>query len=151
MSSYSRRNFIKLWLIGQAWLCHAKTSHAVWSAENFSAIPFNATLSHLFKQQVIIDTDEISLNLPPIAENGAVVPITISSRLENISRIYILVEKNPTPLAAEFTLTPIAELYLTARLKMAESCYVIIIAQQGEQLLRSRQWVQVMQGGCGTG
>jgi sulfur-oxidizing protein SoxY len=40
---------------------------------------------------------------------------------------------------------------MTARIKMAESCNVIVIAKQGERLLKTQQWVNVMQGGCGTG
>ena len=88
---------------------------------------------------------------PEIAENGAVVPITISSELEQIKRIYIWVEKNPTPLAAEFELDESVAVYITARIKMAESCPVIIIAEQDDRLLRRQQWVKVMQGGCGTG
>jgi sulfur-oxidizing protein SoxY len=42
-------------------------------------------------------------------------------------------------------------IYLTARIKMAESCPVMVIAQQGNRFLRAQKWVKVMQGGCGTG
>ena len=155
MSPIPRRFFLK-----QSVLCviaalnsffTAKNANAAWLAEHFSIGQFNDTITRLFNNQTIIDTDRISLNLPKIAENGAVVPITISSELDNISRVYILVEKNPTPLAAEFELSAIVSVYISARIKMAESCNVVVIAQQGEQLLRSQQWVNVVQGGCGTG
>ncbi|MGY6278074.1 thiosulfate oxidation carrier protein SoxY [Methylomonas sp. MgM2] len=112
---------------------------------------FRARFSQLFADRSIVDSDGIDIDLPEIAENGAVVPITINSELEGIGRIYIWVEKNPTPLAAEFEFDESMAVYLTARIKMAESCPVIIVAEQGDRLLRAQQWVKVMQGGCGTG
>lgn len=134
-----------------ATLCHSKFANAFWPAEHFAAGEFNTHFAHLFANQSIIDSDDIEINLPEIAEDGAVVPITISSNLDQISKIYIWVEKNPTPLAAEFELSTAVSTYLTARIKMAESCNVVVIAQQGERLLRRQRWVKVMQGGCGTG
>jgi sulfur-oxidizing protein SoxY len=89
--------------------------------------------------------------LPTNAENGAVVPITIQSQLDNIDSVYIWAEKNPTPLVAEFELAKDVAIHITARIKLAENSHVIVIARQGQQLLRNLQWVNVMQGGCGTG
>lgn len=119
--------------------------------EHFAGEPFSDSVTRLFGNQPLIDSNRISLSLPQVAENGAVVPITIDSDLDNIERIYILVEKNPTPLAAEFELSPDALPYITARIKMAESCNVVVVAKRGEQLLRAQQPVMVMLGGCGTG
>ena len=79
------------------------------------------------------------------------VPVTISSELENIRRLYLLVEKNPTPLAAEFELSSQVLAYVGARIKMAESSYIIVVAEHESGLLTSRQWVNVVQGGCGAG
>jgi len=100
---------------------------------------------------VKVDDDQIRLELPDIAENGAVVPITISSELENIKKITIWIDKNPTPLLAEFELNESALVFLTARIKMAESDLVTIVAQQGDRFLLRQQRVKVIQGGCGTG
>lgn len=124
---------------------------AAWPESHFGKGEFGLRFRDLFADRTIIDSDAIDIDLPAIAENGAVVPITISSALEQISRIYIWVEKNPTPLAAEFELDDSMAAYLTARIKMAESCNVVVVAEQGRQLLRKQQWVKVMQGGCGTG
>ncbi|MDD1622861.1 MAG: thiosulfate oxidation carrier protein SoxY [Methylococcaceae bacterium] len=108
-------------------------------------------MTRLFADRSISYNDRINLSLPKIAENGAVVPITISSELDAIDRVYILIERNPTPLAAVFELSSEAMVYLTARIKMAESCNVVVIVRQGERLFKAQQWVNVVMGGCGTG
>jgi len=130
---------------------HLPEAIAAWPERHFDRGEFAFQFQQLFGGQTIVDSNEINITLPEVAENGAVVPITISSELEQVSRIYIWVEKNPTPLAAEFEVDETIAVYLTARIKMAESCPVIIIVEQGNRLLRAQQWVKVMQGGCGTG
>lgn len=155
MLPIQRRIFLKTsakWAVAaMASFFVARAGRAAWIAEQFAYGQFNDTLIRLFNNQTISDSDRISLSLPEVAENGEVVPITISSELENIDRVYVLVEKNPTPLAAELELSGAAMVYLTARIKMAESCNVWVIARHGEQLLKARQWVNVVHGGCGTG
>lgn len=150
-----RRLFLKktalLAIAGLTSLFTTKSGNAVWQINHFASGSFNDSLTKLFDDQSIIDSNLIEISLPKIAEDGTVVPITISSDLENIGRIYLLIEKNPTPLAAEFELSPAVSVYITTRIKMAESCNVVVIARHGSQLLRRQQWVNVMQGGCGTG
>ena len=143
--------FLPVVIGGFVSLFHSRKSAAVWPESHFGKGEFATRFQQLFANRPIIDSDNINISLPEIAENGAVVPITISSELGKIRRIYIWVEKNPTPLAAEFELDESVAVYITARIKMAESCPVIIIAEQDDRLLRSQQWVKVMQGGCGTG
>ncbi|PPD29257.1 MAG: thiosulfate oxidation carrier protein SoxY [Methylomonas sp.] len=132
-------------------LAFPKHALSKWPEQDFAAGDFSDKFREIFADLPISDSQEIIINLPEIAENGAVVPITISSALPNIKRLYIWAEKNPTPLVAEFEFDESMMLFLTARIKMAESCPVIVIAQQGDQLLRNQKWVTVMQGGCGTG
>lgn len=124
---------------------------AIEHAEYFAAGGFAASYARLFNGQTVIDSDSLAMTLPETAEDGAVVPITISSDLDNIERLYLFADKNPTPLIAEFELTPWVTTYLTARIKLAESCNVILIARRGDQLLRCSRWVKVVHGGCGVG
>lgn len=124
---------------------------AIEHAEYFAAGDFAASYARLFDGQTVIDSDLLEMNLPDIAEDGAVVPITVSSDLDDIERLYLFADKNPTPLVAEFELTPLVSAYFTARIKLAESCHVILIARRGEQLLRHSRWVKVVHGGCGVG
>lgn len=94
-------------------------------------------------------TDKIKLKLPRIAENGSVVPITITSTIENVDSIYILSEKNPVPLIAQFSLDPELETFIGARFKMAKTCDVIVIVKAEDQYYQTRQRVKVTLGGCG--
>lgn len=150
-----RRRFLQLIFRAVAGACasvlYANKSLAAWPETHFSKGDFTTRFQEVFGDRAIIDSAAIQVTLPDIAENGAAVPITISSDLPEIQRLYIWVEKNPTPLAAEIGFDPALAVYLTARIKMAESCNVVVIAQQGDLLLRNRRWVNVMQGGCGTG
>lgn len=128
-----------------------RDSHADRAADDFADQPFTGIVTRLFGARYITDSDQLSIDLPNTAENGAVVPITISSDLDGIDRVYVLVEKNPTPLAADFQLSSSSLPYISARIKMAESANVVVIAKQGERLLKAQRWVNVVQGGCGTG
>ena len=119
--------------------------------DRFVTGDFQYHFDNVMRHQILIDSSDIQLSLPSIAENGAVVPLTISSELEGIDQLMVWVEKNPSPLAARFEISPNVALYITARIKMAKSCPVIVVARQGDRWLRCQQWVQVMQGGCGTG
>jgi sulfur-oxidizing protein SoxY len=138
-------------LIGFSALFASRAGRANWTLEHFSPSLFEDSFKAFYDNQTVIDSTDLQLKLPESAENGAVVPINISSDLEQISQIAIWVEKNPTPLAAIVQFSSNASIYMTARIKMAESCNVIVIAKQGERLLKTQQWVNVMQGGCGTG
>ncbi len=150
-----RRTFIKHCLCTAsgllAGILRTKPALAMWPTEHFENNDFSVQFQKLFTGRALVDSPEIELSLPDLAENGAVVPITISSDLDGINKIYIWVEKNPTPLAAEFELEDSVMPYITARIKMAESCDVIVVADQGSRLLVSRKRVNVMLGGCGTG
>jgi sulfur-oxidizing protein SoxY len=127
----------------------AEPANAEWVAENFAPSILEETLKNLFKDQKLIETDKINIKIPKIAENGAVVPITVTSSLDGIENISILVEKNPVPLAARFDLSPELEPFVSARLKMAETSDVIVIAQTGNNLYSARETVKVTIGGCG--
>ncbi len=153
---YNRRQFLQCSASLGAFSVFAVTgmlrpgsAHAQWREDFFSAGNLEQTLKRLFQDREIVDSNRISIKAPKTAENGAIVPITIKSDLDNVNKVYLLVEKNPVPLAAEFSLTAAVAVYLKARIKMAESCDVIAIADTGEQLLRTNRPVDVSIGGCG--
>lgn len=124
-------------------------AQAAWPAAIFKQTQLDKTLKHLFGPQKFIETKQIQVKIPKIAENGAVVPIIITSDLKNIETLTILVEKNPAPLVAQFTLLGESEAYVSARIKMAETSDVIVIAKAGENYYSKRQMVKVTIGGCG--
>lgn len=145
----SRRRFLK-WLAALSFF-RSRVVDAVWPRSLFASDDFQTIFQQLFAGQTLTDSDSISLQLPENAEDGASVPMLISSELDNIDRLYVLVEKNPTPLILQAELQTNALLYLTSRIKMAESCQVWVIIRQDGQYWQTRQWVNVMKGGCGTG
>ncbi|RLA22265.1 MAG: thiosulfate oxidation carrier protein SoxY [Gammaproteobacteria bacterium] len=148
----TRRNFMIKMLTTTGYalgLVFSKTGLADWLASDFRRRTIGTTLTELFPDQVLHKTNKINLKLPRIAENGSVVPITITSSIENVDTIYILSEKNPVPLIAKFTINPELETYIGARFKMQETCDVIVVLKAENQYYQTRQKVKVTLGGCG--
>jgi sulfur-oxidizing protein SoxY len=152
----TRRSFIRKSLAFSAyslastlgWLTPLN-AFAGWQAENFKPGPLEESLQRLFKDQKITESKDIEIKIPLIAENGAVVPITVGSSLPDIRTISIFVAKNPVPLAARFELSPALDPFVSARLKMAETSDVIAVAETDAGLYSARQLVKVTIGGCG--
>jgi sulfur-oxidizing protein SoxY len=95
------------------------------------------------------DSDKIAFKAPEIAENGAIVPLEITSGIPGTVAIYILVDKNPQPLAAIFEFVDGTEAFVATRIKMAESSKVRIVAKAGGKFYATTQEVKVTIGGCG--
>ena len=91
---------------------------------------------------------EVSLNAPDIAENGAVVPVGVSTTLK-ATEIAIVVEKNPNALAAHFSLPAGTEPFVTTRVKMGQTSNVLaLVKADGKWFVASKE-VKVTLGGCG--
>lgn len=123
-------------------------SQANWSILAFRSKTLDSAIFNLFEQNAITDSDRIQLILPVEAQDGAVVPITITSAIEQIDTITILVEKNPVPLLTNVVLTPNIEAFFKTRIRMAESDYVTVIVKANNKLFRARKFVEVAIGGC---
>jgi len=91
----------------------------------------------------------IQLTVPEIAENGAVVPVTVSSSLPNVEQIAILVDKNPSVLAASFTIPQGTEAMVTTRVKMGQTANVVALVKSNGKFYRMAKEVKVTAGGCG--
>ena len=91
----------------------------------------------------------IQLTAPEIAENGAFVPVTVSSNLSRTEQISILVEKNPNTLAANFVLPEGTEGFITTRIKMGQTDTVIALVKADGKFYRASREVRVTVGGCG--
>jgi len=96
--------------------------------------------------------DGIQFTTPDIAENGAVVPIRIEvdpAALPNVSKVSVLVEMNPNPMAAVFDIAPDTEVYIETRVKVAQTCNLYAVVEaDGELFMQSRE-TKVTLGGCG--
>ena len=95
------------------------------------------------------ESSDITLTAPEIAENGAVVPLTVSSAIPNTHAIYIFVEKNPNPLSAVFTIPDGTEPTVVTRVKMGESSRIYAVVKAGDNVYTTSRETKVTLGGCG--
>jgi sulfur-oxidizing protein SoxY len=91
----------------------------------------------------------ITINAPDIAENGAVVPVGVTTSMPKTQQIAILVEKNPSALAAQFIMTPDTEPFVASRVKMGQTSNVHALVKADGQWFVSTKEVKVTLGGCG--
>jgi sulfur-oxidizing protein SoxY len=96
-----------------------------------------------------IQSAEISINAPDIAENGAVVPVGVTSKLGKTESIAILVEKNPNALAASFDIPGGTDASVTTRVKMGQSSNVHALVKADGKYYVATKEVKVTLGGCG--
>ncbi|GLS15713.1 MULTISPECIES: thiosulfate oxidation carrier protein SoxY [Hydrogenophaga] len=94
-------------------------------------------------------SDQITVVSPDIAENGAVVPVGATSKLPNTTEIYLIVEKNPTPLAAAFMIPAGTASEVQTRLKMGQSTNVVAVVKADGKLYSAVKETKVTLGGCG--
>lgn len=95
------------------------------------------------------DSKDILIKAPDIAENGAVVPIEVTSKIAGTSAIMLLVEKNPSPLTANFDLSNGADSYVSTRIKMGQTSNVRAVVKAGGKSYTAIKEVKVTIGGCG--
>jgi sulfur-oxidizing protein SoxY len=94
-------------------------------------------------------SDKISLDAPEIAENGAVVPVSVTSTLPNVTAMSILVLDNPNTLVAAYKLAEGTEPSVSNRMKMAKTSKVVAVVESGGKLYSAGKEVKVTVGGCG--
>lgn len=142
----NRRFFLKSTIlgIGLALLKPLKLL-AEWPAERFSANDIKTALGG--------DVGEASTNIniktPDIAENGAVVPVSVETDLPNVESIAILVKENQRPLAAMFILGPGVQPNIATRIKMSKTSDVITVVKSANKNFTAKKEVKVTIGGCG--
>lgn len=122
---------------------------AAWPEKAFSQTAAAQAMTDLLGTNQATPSDQIMLKLPQIAENGAVVPVTVTTTLENVESISIFVENNPRPLAATFELPPGTLPELSSRIKMGETSDVMAVVKTDAGIFSASQEVKVTIGGCG--
>lgn len=95
------------------------------------------------------DSKDIAIKAPDIAENGSTVPVEVSSKIAGTQSISIMVEKNATPLVAQFELANGAEPYVSTRIKMGQTSLVRCVVVAGGKSFSATKEVKVTIGGCG--
>jgi sulfur-oxidizing protein SoxY len=94
-------------------------------------------------------SDKVKLDAPEIAENGAVVPISASTVLTDVTSISFLVSENPNALAASYKMLPGTVPSVANRIKMQKTSNVTAIVEAGGKLYSATKEVKVTVGGCG--
>ena len=95
------------------------------------------------------DSKDVQVTGPDIAENGAVVPVGVSSTLPNVTMVAILIEKNPNALAATFTLSEGTEANVQTRVKMGQTSNVYALVKSDGKYFMATKENKVTLGGCG--
>ena len=97
-----------------------------------------------------VESKDVSITAPDIAENGSVVPIAIATTLSGVKSMLIMAEKNPASLTALFNVTDSVEAAFSARIKMGQSSDVFAVALMNDgRVLYAKKEVKVTLGGCG--
>jgi sulfur-oxidizing protein SoxY len=124
-------------------------AHAAWSQAAFEA----KTLAEAVKALgggAPTESKDVTVTGPDIAENGAVVPVGCSTSLAGVKRMAIMVEKNPSALAASFDVTDAVDANFSTRVKMGQSSNVYAVAMMNDgRVLYAVKEVKVTLGGCG--
>ena len=122
---------------------------AAWPKTAFEAKSIQDALKGVAGSDQTAESGDIKIKAPDIAENGAVVPITISSSIADATSISVLVEQNAVPLTATYDLPAGTEAYVSNRIKMGKTSDVVAVVKAGGKLYSAKKSVKVTIGGCG--
>ena len=126
-----------------------QTAQAAWTQAAFEA----KTVADAVKAlggAAPVESKDVTITGPDIAENGAVVPVGCATSLAGVKRLLLLVEKNPNALAAVFDITDAVETNVNTRVKMGQSSNVFAVAMMGDgKVLFAQKEIKVTLGGCG--
>ena len=97
-----------------------------------------------------VESKDVTLTAPDIAENGAVVPMAVASALPNVKHLLVMVEKNPNTLVAKFDVSDAVEPAFSPRAKMGQTSdvYAVAITSDNKAYFAKKE-VKVTLGGCG--
>lgn len=152
----SRRNVLKAGggaslfaLLATAGMLRPQAAFAAdWNQKAFEAKNLKDALEALGASGAV-NSNEIVMTAPEIAENGAVVPIAATSKLPGTESIAILIAKNPTTLAASFDIPSGTDPAVSTRVKLAQTTDVhVLVKAQGKYYITKKE-VKVTIGGCG--
>lgn len=148
-SGVSRRGLLR---IGAVLTAAVALPSKLWAAmarpeKAFTATDMGATFAELGGTPEV--SDQIDFETPDIAENGAVVPVTIHSKIPGTTKIFVMVEKNPNPLSGGFEIMDGTEAYVETRVKVAQTCDLYAVVEAGGKLYMAKKETKVTLGGCG--
>ena len=127
---------------GSAW------AQASWNKAAFETKTLNDAVKAM-GGGTAVESKDITITSPDIAENGAVVPFTMASKLPKTESMALLVEKNPNIVAASFAIPDGTEAWVNTRVKMGQTSNVIALVKADGKFYYTAKEVKVTLGGCG--
>ena len=121
---------------------------SAWPESAFSNESMSGAMDDLFGIDSAEESGDVKVTAPDIAENGAVVPVTVESAIDGTDRMAIMVSNNPTPLVASVNLEGGAP-FISTRIRMGETDDVTGVVHAGGKLYKAGTEVKVTIGGCG--
>ncbi len=151
-----RRTFLKLTgaagtlalAVGAGLLKTGEVLAATWNKAAFESQALADALKNLGAASPA-ESKDIVITAPDIAENGAVVPIAVTSKIPNTQSISIIAEKNPFPLTSTFDIANGGEGYVSIRLKIGQTSNVRALVKADGKFYTAAKEVKVTIGGCG--
>jgi sulfur-oxidizing protein SoxY len=150
-----RRNVLKsgsgaalLSVLAAAGIIRPGMAFADWNKAAFEAKSMADTLKAMGAGSPA-ESKDVQVTGPDIAENGAVVPVGVSSTLPNVTMVAILIEKNPNALAASFTLPEGTLANFQTRVKMGQTSNVYALVKSDGKFFMATKEIKVTLGGCG--
>ena len=121
---------------------------AEWNKAAFATTSIADTIKLLGGSEATPSGDVV-FTVPEIAENGAVVPLSIVSKIPNTQQIAVLIEKNPNTLAASFDIPADTDPSISTRVKMGQTSNVVALVKADGKFYSATKEVKVTLGGCG--
>ena len=136
-------------LVAAGWLKPGSARGQAWNKAAFDTKTMDETMKALGGGTPAQSKDIAFFSTPDIAENGAVVPIGVTSNIPKTESIAILIEKNPNLLAAVFDIPTGTEASISTRVKMAQSSNVYALVKADGKYYVAAKDIKVTLGGCG--
>ncbi len=148
----SRRKFLNMLTVGSAaclTLLTPITAWAAWASDAFNATQPEDAYKNLLGATETIDSDEVKLKVPKIAENGGAVPVSVKTSMKGVESISLFVKNNPQPLTASFQIPAGTIANVSTRIRLAQTSTVTAVIKANGKLYSKSQEVKVTIGGCG--
>ena len=136
-------------LAAAGWLAPETAAAQAWNKNAFEAKTMDETMKAFGGGSPAQSKDITFLSTPDIAENGAVVPVGVSSSIAKTESIAILIEKNPNMLAASFDIPAGTDPSVSTRVKMGQSSNVYALVKADGKYYVAAKEIKVTLGGCG--
>ena len=127
---------------------HAQTA-PVWNKTAFESKSLAEAVKALGGSGAPVESKDLVLQAPEIAENGSVVRVGAQSNIAGTTQLALVVEKNPSVLAAVFDIPEGTDANMSTNVKMGQSSNVYALATVGDKFFYAAKEVKVTLGGCG--